>query len=148
MCKKYLKESEMANILKDNDKTAKLQKALEVKKRELEIQTELNSKKIDNIYKDKLDGIIDLEMYKRLSNEITENTIAYKNEIKEIEIKIYNIKNKIVDNSKKYDEVIKEYLSMKKPTVQLLSSIINKIVIDEEQNIDIYYKFRPFENGY
>ena len=148
MCKKYLKTSSMADILKNNDKTIKLQKELEGRIKELEIEIELSSKKIDNIYKDRLDGVIDLEMYKRLSNEITENTISNKNEIKEIETKIYNIKNKIVDNSKKYDSIIKEYLSMKRPSVQLLSSIINKITIDEEQNVDIYYKFRPFENGY
>lgn len=36
---------------------------------------------------------------------------------------------------------------MKKPTVQLLSSIVDKIVIDEEKNIDIYYKFKPLESG-
>ena len=148
MCKKYLKASKMADILKNSDKTAKIQKELELRKRELEIEIELSSKKIDNIYRDRLDGVIDLEMYKRLSNEMTESTLSKKHEIKEIEIKIYNFKNRIDDNSKKYDNIIKEYLSMKKPSVQLLSSIINKIVIDEEQNIDIYYKFKPFENGY
>jgi hypothetical protein len=138
----------MADILKDNDKTIKLQKELNARKRELEIEIELSSKKIDNIYRDRLDGVIDLEMYKRLTNEITETTITKKNEIKEIDAKIYNIKNKIVDSSKKYDSIIKEYLSMKKPSIQLLTSIIDKIVIDERQTIDIYYKFRPFENGY
>ena len=83
-----------------------------------------------------------------MCNRITEETIIKQNEIKEIKTKIYNLKNNITDNNKKYDKIIKEYLSMKKPSVQLLSSIINKIVIDEDKNIEIYYKFKPFANGY
>lgn len=148
ICKKYLKTSNMSNILRNNDKTFKLLKSMESRKRELEIEIELSTKKVDTIYKDKLDGIIDLEMYKRIYNEITQTTICQKNEIKGIETTIYNINNKIVDNSKHYDSVIKEYLSMKKPSIQLLTNIIDKIVIDEEQKIDIYYKFKPLNNGY
>lgn len=87
-------------------------------------------------------------MYKRMCNRITEETIAKQNEIKEINTKIYNIKNNITDNNKKFDNIIKEYLEMKKPSVQLLSSIIDKILIDKDKNIDIYYKFKPLENGY
>lgn len=102
----------------------------------------------EDLYNDKLEGIIDLDMYKRMCNRITEETITKQNEIKEIRTKIYNIKNNITDNNKKYDNVIKEYLSMKKPSVQLLSSVIDKIVVDENKNIEIYYKFKPFENGY
>jgi len=148
ICKKHLKMRDMANVLKNNDRTAKLLKSMEVRRKELEIEIELSTKKIDTIYKDRLNGNIDLEMYKRLSNEITQTTINNKNEIKEIETNIYNIKNKIVDNSKKYDCIIKEYLSMKRPSVKLLTNLIDKIVIDEEQKIDIYYKFKPLENGY
>lgn len=46
---------------------------------------------------------------------------------------IYIIKNKIIDNSRKYDTI---------STVKV-KSIIDKIVIDKEKNIDIYYKFEP-----
>lgn len=76
-------------------------------------------------------------MYKRMCNRITEETITKQNEIKEINTKIYNIKNNITDNNKKFDNIIKEYLEMKKPIVQLLSSIIDKILIDKDKNIDI-----------
>ena len=87
-------------------------------------------------------------MYKRMANRITEETLAKQNEVKEINTKIYNIKNNIVGTSKKYDDIVKEYLSMKKPSVQVLSSIIDKIVIDENKNIEVYYKFKPLQNGY
>ena len=65
-----------------------------------------------------------------------------------IDAHINDIKNNIVGTSKKYDDIVKEYLSMKKPSVQVLSSIIDKIVIDENKNIEVYYKFKPLQNGY
>ena len=148
MCKKYLKTNDLKNVLANSDKTKKILNELEMRLKKLETEVEFSSKKKENLYNDKLEGIIDLDMYKRMCNRITEETIIKQNEIKEIKTKIYNLKNNITDNNKKYDKIIKEYLSMKKPSVQLLSSIINKIVIDEDKNIEIYYKFKPFANGY
>ena len=148
ICRKHLKINDLRNVLKSNDKSSKFQKELENKLKHLQVECDLSIKKIDDLYKDKLSGIIDLEMYKRIYNDIIESTNIQKNEIKEIETKIYNIKNKITGFSNKYDDIIKEYLSMKKPSAQLLSSIISKITIDENKNVDIYYKFKPLENGY
>lgn len=148
MCKKYLKTNNLKNVLANSDKTKKKLNELEIRLKKLETEVEFSGKKKENLYNDKLDGIIDLDMYKRMCNRITEETIIKQNEIKEINLQIYNIKNNITNNDKKYDNVINEYLSMKKPSVQLLASIIDKIVIDENKNVDIYYKFKPFENGY
>ena len=87
-------------------------------------------------------------MYKRMSNRITEETLLKQQEIQEINTKIYNIKNNITGIEKKYDKIIKEYLEMEKPSIQLLSSLLDKIEIDEDKNITIYYKFKSLENGY
>lgn len=143
--KKYLKIDGLKEALKNNDKINKQQRGLEVALNRLKKEVSLRPQKIETLYKDKLEGIIDTDMYKRIYNQITESTIIKQNEIRELEKKIYNIKNKIVDNAGKYDKIITEYLSMKRPSIQLLSSIIEKIVIDEAKNIDIYYKFKPFE---
>jgi len=35
---------------------------------------------------------------------------------------------------------------MKKPNKLLLSNIIDKITIDENKNVDIYYKIKPIFN--
>lgn len=147
MCKGYLKANDLKNVLASSDKTKKVLTDLEMKLKKLEKEVEFSSQKKEDLYNDKLEGNIDLELYKRMSNRITEETLAKENEIKEINTKIYNIKNNILDNDKRYDKAIKEFLEMKKPTVQLLSSIVDKIVIDEEKNIDIYYKFKPLESG-
>ena len=148
MCRKYLKANDLKNVLTNSDKTKKILNELEIRLKKLVAEVEFSSKKKEDLYNDKLEGIIDLEMYKRMCNRITEETLTKQNEIAEIKTKIYNISNNIETDNEKYDNAIKEYLSMKKPSVQLLSSIIDKIVIDENKNVDIYYKFKPFENGY
>ena len=41
-----------------------------------------------------------------------------------------------------YKVKLKEFMSLKNPSRALLTSLINKIEITEENNIDIYYKFK------
>ena len=52
------------------------------------------------------------------------------------------INDQEIDNYN-YTEIVEEYLSMKKPNKIILSHIINKITIDQDKNIDIYYKIKP-----
>ena len=44
---------------------------------------------------------------------------------------------------KKFGLIIENYLKLKKPSRELLSALIDKIVVDKEQNIEIYYNFKP-----
>ncbi len=148
MCKLYIKNSDLKIILKDNNKITKSLIELETKLRQLENDIKLSSKKKENLYNDRLEGIIDLDMYKRMSNIIIDETVNKQNEISNIKTKICNIKNNITSIENKYDNIINDYLEMKNPSIQLLSSIIDKIVVDENKNVDIYYKFKSLENGY
>ena len=50
--------------------------------------------------------------------------------------------NESVDNKKDYKKIVKEYLQLKKPTRELLANLVDKILIDENRNIEIYYKIR------
>lgn len=99
---------------------------------------------IDKIYKDKLKGIIDEEMFLRQYNLLTQEKTKMKSDKHDLELKLYQLKNKI--NSKEeeqYKNVIQAYLKIKKPSRELLSALIGKIVVDKEQNIEIYYNFKP-----
>ena len=50
----------------------------------------------------------------------------------------------IVDN-KDYEKIVSDYLALKKPNRKVLSALIDKIIIDEDKNIEIKYKIRtPF----
>lgn len=143
-CKSYLKTSNFEELLKNNDKITKIQVDLEKELAKVKNSINLQSTYVDSLYKDKLKGIIDEEMFKRQYNNLTMETLNLKKKVNEIETKLYTIKNKVANKENaKYTSIIKEYLSLKKPSKQLLSSLIDKIVIDEEQNVNICYKIKP-----
>lgn len=95
--------------------------------------------KIDMLYEDKFRGNISEATYKRLSQE-TERLLnksqldleRYKN------IKKESIKTKELEE---YEKRIRELIDIKKPTRELLQTLIDKIEIDKNKNIEIFYKF-------
>ena len=60
----------------------------------------------------------------------------------EYEKVLYNLENNQEIDDNYYLDKIKEFLEMKNPSRALISSLIDRIEIDEEKNIDIYYKFK------
>ena len=143
-CRAYLKTNNFEELLKNNDKMNKIQ--LDLEKQLTKVKNDINQQNIfiDRLYKDKLKGIIDEEMFKRQYNNLTNETINLKKKVNELETKLYTIKNRVANkDNMRYTSIIKEYLSLKKPSKKLLSSLIDKIVIDEEQNVNICYKIKP-----
>ena len=83
-------------------------------------------------------------MFKRQYNNLTTETINLKTKANEIESKLFTLKNKMANKENaKYTSIIEKYLSLKKPSKKLLSSLIDKIIIDEDKNINICYKIKP-----
>jgi DNA invertase Pin-like site-specific DNA recombinase len=144
ICQEYLDTSGFEDKLKNNSKSLKLQKDLEYGISKLKNEIALSTKKIDDIYNDKLNGIIDLEMYKRIYNGITEEVVSKKKELSLIEEKLFNILNKSNDNGEMHERIVSEFLSLENPSRALLSNLINKIEIDENKNIEINYKIKLF----
>ena len=143
-CKSYLKTSNFEDLLKNNDKMNKIQ--LDLEKQLTKIRNDIKEQTIfvDKLYKDKLKGLIDEEMFKRQYNNLTTETLNLKKKANEIETKLYSIKNKVASkDNMRYTNIIQEYLSLKKTSKKLLSSLIDKIVIDEEKNVNIFYKIKP-----
>jgi len=52
------------------------------------------------------------------------------------------IDNKVFSN-KESNKIINDYLSLKEADRGLLANIIDKITVDENKNIEIYYKIKP-----
>ncbi len=50
------------------------------------------------------------------------------------------IKNK-TDDLKQYEDKIKSLIDIENPTRELIQTIIEKIVIDKDKNVEIIYKF-------
>ena len=144
-CKQYLKAinvsdiaNEINNKKKNNFKTQEKIKELESKEKEY-----LN--KLDTLYEDKFKGLVSEEMYKRIANDTEVLLTKLRKEINKLKDDNKVIKNK-TDDLKQYEEKIKSLINIENPTRELIQTIIDKIVIDKDKNIEIIYKFSILNN--
>ena len=125
----------MSNIKSEKDN----KEDLIIEKQKLENNIKELQLKIDALYEDKYNGIISVDTYTRLSSN-TENLIrTYNSRIKELENSIYEVPKK--NNDEEIKQKIKELISMKKPTRELLFILVDKIIVDKDKNVEIIYNF-------
>ena len=138
-CKNYIKQIDSKSLSKEiANKNNRIEDNKE-KKKYLENKIKEYISKIDMLYEDKFRGNISDVTYKRLSQE-TESLLnkaqldleKYKNTKKE------SIKTKELEE---YEKRIRELIDIKKPTRELLQTLIDKIEIDKYKNIEIFYRF-------
>ena len=96
--------------------------------------------KLSTLYSDRCNNIISTELYKELSTESETKLKKINNIIEEEKIKKQNIKNK-ANILPDYTKKIKELLDLKKHKKELINTLIDKIVIDENRNITIVFKY-------
>ena len=113
-----------------NKKNDNYDNSNKIKKIKKEIDN--NLKKIDKVYLDKIDNIIDNKMYERIYNTIMDINKRNEEEIKLLMKKDNSNKN---INSK---ELINKYIKINK---NLLCTIIDYINIDKDKNIEIYFNY-------
>ena len=138
VCKKYLDKYKIKNFL-DNlefeDNTLKIKKQIE----SLEITNNKLTKSLDKTYMDRLRGIIDEEQYIRVSENI-------KTEMDNNKKNIDNLKNESIEankiDNKQIEKYINEFLSIEKPTRELIINLVHKIYIYQDKTIDIIFTFK------
>ncbi len=134
---KYKKEEEYYLIAKNIKDKMTFNKNLipdqiELLKSRLEIQ----NKKINQIYEDKLNGVINQEDFERMYKLI----IDKKEEIKK-SIEALSHKKEYTPKEIDLRKIVKEFINDKKITREMLVSLIDKITVSEDKEIKIYYKF-------
>ena len=143
VCKRYINE----NLQDELISMAKKQKQLELKQISNEKRLETISQKISdiglyikNLYMDKVKGVVSENDYISLVSDFTkdrDNLIKEKEEL----ITIMNNQKPQIDETAKIEKLAKEFISLEKPTKQLLNELIEKITISENKEINIYFKF-------
>ncbi len=132
-----LNKEVVSNVHKETDNIDK-------KISELTKEKEQIINRLSNLYNDKCDGTISTELYKNLSIESEQKLKRFNNSIEEQEMLKINIKKKSIilpDYTKK----IKQLLVLKKPKKELIDALIDKILIDENRNININFKYGVIE---
>ena len=147
VCSRYINE----NLQDELISMAKKQKQLELKQISNEKRLETLEQKIadiglyiKNLYMDKVKGVVSENDYISLVSDFTkdrDNLIKEKEEL----IKIINNQKPQIDETAKIEKLAKEFISLEKPTKQLLNELIEKITISENKEINIYFKFNELK---
>lgn len=138
-CKDYINKIDSKVLSKEiTDKNSSKDDNKE-KIRYLENKIKEYISKIDMLYEDKFRGNISEATYKRLSQE-TERLLNKA----ELDLEKYKTtKNEGIKTKEleEYEKRIRELIDIKKPTRELLQTLIDKIEIDKDKNIYIYFNF-------
>ena len=144
VCSRYINE----NLQDELISMAKKQKSLELKQISNEKRLETLEQKIadiglyiKNLYMDKVKGVVSENDYISLVSDFTkdrDNLIKEKEEL----MTIINNQKPQIDETAKIEKLAKEFISLEKPTKQLLNELIEKITISENKEINIYFKFK------
>ncbi|MEG1559225.1 MAG: recombinase family protein [Bacilli bacterium] len=143
MCKKYVDSKlfidKVEDAIRKNDISIKKQEEINI----LNNKINNNLIYIDQIYEDRLNKSINIEMFKRLSLKYKEEIDTYKIKVTQIKEEISNININNINNEKRdVLQKINEYLSFDKPNRTILVNLIDNILISEDKTVEIYYKFK------
>ena len=98
------------------------------------------------MYMDKLRGILQEVDYVRVSQKFNQERLKLNEQKQELEQKLIETEDKIESKNhtkeeKELDKLIEEFLKFEKPDKMFLYRLINKIEIDKDKNIYIYFNF-------
>ena len=101
---------------------------------------------LDKMYMDKLKGILQEEDYIRVSQKLSSERTKLNEQKQELEQKLDGFDNKIetknqTKEEQELDKLIEEFLKFEKPDKIFLYRLINKIEIDKDKNVYIYFNF-------
>lgn len=100
---------------------------------------------IKNLYIDKVKGIITekdfVDLQRSFENE-RQNYIKQKEQL----IKLINEQTTEKEDQEEIKRLAKEFISLNKPTKELLQKLIEKITISEDNEVTIYFKFKQLND--
>lgn len=96
---------------------------------------------LDKMYMDKLRGVLQEEDYVRVSQKFNFEKTKLNEQKKELEQKLIGTEDKSPIINKNLDELIEEFLKLEKIDKIYLYRLINKIEIDKDKNVYIYFNF-------
>ena len=108
--------------------------------KELQIEKEKITSRLKTLYNDRCDGVISADTYKELAGESEQKLKQINENIENQNIKKYKMKNK-VNTLPDYTKKIKKLLDLNKPKKELIDTLVDRIVIDKDRNITIYFKY-------
>ena len=105
----------------------------------------LSNRILEELYEDKVNQVIRVEDFERMYNQTTEDKKENIEKIKNIEVEIKQIEEKLNDvDMEKIEKRAKEILSLNNITKEMYQKLIERIEFDKEKNIFIRFKFTRY----
>ena len=142
-CKKYLNKLDVSEISKSINK--KDDSEVNNNINDLRKQEKALISKLDMLYQDKFNGIVSEEMYLRISRETENSLVRIREKIQSLQ-DAKNDKKVNKNDLKNYEDKIRELIDIDNPSRELIGTLIDKIIIDKDRNIEIIYKFSILNN--
>ena len=148
ICKKFIKLIDFEKITKDKQKnlntygTTLLQK---INKYNTEIKK--IDQKIEKTYMDRLEDIISVDTYQKISNKFEEQKKNIQKELKELEETYTQYQqDNSVENILEAKKLASEYLKKRKNIDrELILKLVDRVEIHEDKTADLYLKIKPLE---
>ena len=144
VCKVYTNTKRLEEIAKQTKSKQKQEIDIKAKIESFKEAIEKETRKLEVMYDDRLSGVISIDEYMKNANRIKEAVKGYEQNIKELEKEI-SCENDKTKTESKLDNLIEEFLSMEKPTKEIIREFIEKIEIHSDKQVDIYFNFKPLQ---
>ena len=139
--KKQMEELDIEELNKKVQiEVQKQTKSLNSNINDLLIEKESITKRLTTLYEDRYNNIITADTYKELAKPFEEKLKLINQSIDENQIKKSEVKSKL-NELPNYTKKIKKLLDLNKPKKELINTLIDRIVIDENRVITIKYKY-------
>ena len=102
-----------------------------------------NNSIIDNLYKDKIEGILSEKDFSRMYQEYSKESNLISDKVEDLKKELEFIEQENNDNN--YEEcksIIKDFFKLKKPTRNIISRLIDRVEVSENKELDVYFKFK------
>ena len=144
ICKEYSDKKKLEEIAKKSKSKEDKELDLRNKLKTYKTQIEKETRKLDLLYEDRLEGIITVDSYIEKANKIKKEVEDYTKRIKETEQEL-NGENVQEDKEKKLDNLVDGFLNMEKPNKEIIREFIERIEIHSDKQVDIYFNFKPLQ---
>lgn len=138
-------EQELIEIAKNEDKAKKKSDFYQKQISELSQKIEDSSLYLKNLYIDKVKGIITENDFIELSKNFEVEKKSYIKQREELIEKVSNAKKDDI-NQKEIEKIAKKFVTLEKPSKELLIQLVERITITEDSIVTIHFKFDELNN--
>lgn len=137
----FFDKDNLISVAKTKINEKKKSISLEEKMQEYETKVNKISLEIDSIYDDKLLGILTKDDFIRIYNRKKLEKENLQKKIKEIK---FHVERNIVNEDELIEKIVTRFKSLKQINREILCDLVDRIEIDVNKKIYIYFKFKNF----